>query len=152
MATIGEILPYMDVSRQSSRQVFKPIKDLGYLMEDILVGIGSFLPNRGVDISHDDVKWAQFFYERKSKYSVLKNVQFRIREFPESEELDQAYSNLVATGVLFWGGMAVHPLHQFSPACKICFESYSKKLFNNKELAELQKLSLEFQERFVQSS
>jgi hypothetical protein len=117
-------------------------------MDDILVSIGALFPSIGSDISHDNIKWAQFFYERKPRYDVLRNVEFRIREFPESEELEQAYSNLTASGILSWRGMNVHPIHQFSPACKTCFEEFSRKLFNSRELEELSVLSKEFQNNF----
>jgi hypothetical protein len=118
-----------------------------YVMDDILVGIFASFPDGKRQFLHDRVRAHRFFYDRKTKYPVLSNVIFRVREFPESEEVDQAYSNLKATGMLGSWGMRFNP-HEFSPRCKGYFDERVSKLFDEEQLRSLMELSREFQEEF----
>jgi hypothetical protein len=119
-----------------------------YVMDDILVGMGYFLSEGNLSFRHDRESWHRFFYERKFNYPILKDIPFRMRMFPESQEIDQAYSNLIASGLLYWKGIEIHPPHEFSSECKPCFEKWVKKLFSETELEEIQGLSKEFQQEF----
>ncbi len=71
--------------------------------EDVLVGIFFHLKedNRG-KITADRESLHKAFYDLKRRYpEVLKLFSFRERElFPESMQLDQALSNLDATGLI----------------------------------------------------
>jgi hypothetical protein len=118
-----------------------------YVMDDILVGIFASFPDGRRQFRHDRVRAHRFFYDRRTKYPVLSDVSFRVREFPESEEVDQAYSNLKATGMLDSWGRRLNP-HEFSPVCKKHFDERVSKLFSEEELRDLRELSREFQEEF----
>jgi hypothetical protein len=120
-----------------------------YLMDDILIGIGSFLYEENLSFHHDREEWHTFFYEKKEHYSILGGLRFR-RDgvFPEIDELDQAYQNMISTELMHWRGIDVHPPHEFTPGCRESFEEYSKKYFDEQEIKELEKLANEFKQKF----
>ncbi len=118
-------------------------------IEDVLVGIGNFFNEK--EFLHDREKWGWFFYERTNKYSLLKNIPFRKGLFPESDYIDQAYHNLIASGLIQWRGIQTHPPHKFSEKCKEGFEKYVKPLLNENEFMEMELLSKEFQQEFSYS-
>ena len=120
-----------------------------YYADDILIAIAHYLPDRDKSLLHDRERWHLFFHERKERFSVLKDLRFRERGFyHESQELDQAYSNLVGTGMLCWMGISVSPPHFFSRECTSCFEGGVSALFSEEELGQLRQISADFYKEF----
>ena len=123
-----------------------------HFTDDILVGIFAYLNKGNRQFYHDRQRVHEFFYEQKSLYSVLKDVPFRTKGlFPESRELDQAYSNLVASGLLFSWSPRFNP-HEISSECRTYFSTKLRKHFSADELRELEELSQKFQTKFCLES
>ena len=118
------------------------------LADDIVMGVFYFFPNNRRQFRDDRQKRHEFFYEQKQKYpDLMRCIGFRNREhFPESEALDQAYSNLYGNLLHSWG-YDFNP-HEVDPALKSAFERQKMSLFSPEDLKKLAKISREFQRRF----
>lgn len=119
-----------------------------YLPDDVLLGMFYFLPD-GSSFMRDREKLGRFLAKKKEDYAVLKDISFRVREFPESEEIDQAMKNLAVTGMLISYSNSPNTYH-VSPASKRVFEGCLGGLFDKTELNELEQLALAFKEEFLQ--
>jgi hypothetical protein len=96
---------------------------------------------------HDNSDWAEFFYEQKCQFSVLSDLRFRKRTSGlESQQLSQAYQNLVHTGLL---GLSSNNLQQ--PYTTEEMQEFYKKIipnFTQEENTQLEKIAERFRARF----
>ncbi len=98
--------------------------------EDVVSGIFYYMKQHKKDIlSADREKLHSTFYEIKRKYpTVMGLFTFRKREqFPESSQLDQALSNLDASGMITRQNMTPRYYH-LENALDSSYEKYSKPL------------------------
>ncbi|HLD49446.1 MAG TPA: hypothetical protein VJB11_03710 [archaeon] len=117
--------------------------------DDILIGIFSYFKKGKNQFIHDGEDFHTFFYEQRENYPVLLGDKaFRTRMFPRSQELDQAYNNLMHSGLLYSWGIDFNP-HEFSPKCRKYFNERIKPELTEKEIEGILKLSEEFQKRFM---
>ena len=119
-----------------------------YVIDDILVGIFAFFPDGKREFHYDRPKIHTFFHQQRSKYPLLRGIGFSTNDtFPESGEIDDAYSNLLLGGILYSIGLDFDP-HKISKECKKYFANNVREKFSDEELKDLKELSKEFQAEF----
>lgn len=107
--------------------------------EDVVSGIFYYMKQHKKEIfSADREKIHSTFYDIKVKYpDAMRLFTFRNREqFPESSQLDQALSNLDASGMITRQNMTPRYYHLES-ALDISYEKFSKQLLKNAGIDEI---------------
>ena len=121
--------------------------DKKYTLNDVFVGIYSNFPKDVKTYKRNDLKFTEFLFERRHSYSVLGDIAFdNDGIFVESEAVESAFSDLSSTGLLSFDMDFKEGI--IKPPMGFRWRGFSKAKFNPKELEELEKLSLEFQEEF----
>ena len=120
-----------------------------YNLYNVLVGMFNHFPKDKTNYRFNDENFNLFFYKRRGNYSVLNNAAFdKDDTFPTSKELDEAYDTLDIGGLITRDVLHKGIDHINRKAFKIAFNKFSKPKFDDSELKELEKLSLEFQNEF----
>jgi hypothetical protein len=117
-----------------------------YNLHDVLIGMFSNLPE-GFGYKYDEEKVHEFFYNAREKYSVLDLIAFD----NDSRTSKELFEDISCLRILhFFNGWTSHPNMDFidKKVFDISFNKFSKNKFNNSELKELEKLSLEFKDKF----
>jgi hypothetical protein len=107
--------------------------------EDVVSGIFYYMKQHKKEIlSADREKIHSTFYDIKVKYpDAMRLFTFRNREqFPESSQLDQALSNLDASGLITRQNMTPRYYHLES-ALDNSYEKFSKQLLKNAGIDEI---------------
>jgi hypothetical protein len=119
-----------------------------YNMHDILIGILNYVSEETTEFRHDIDSSQRFFYSRRPKYNVLKEIPFDTDGLsPASSEVESAYDSLYEARLLTSFGPDFNP-HIISNALRISFGRYVKKRFSETELPELKRLAEDFQKEF----
>lgn len=108
--------------------------------EDIVVGILYYLKQHSMSrITADRESLHRAFYTAKIKFpNMLATFTFREREqFPESEQLDQALSNLDAAGLI--SRLNLTPRYYcFESALNSSYDKFSSKILRDNGIGEIQ--------------
>jgi len=106
--------------------------------DDVVVGIFYYLKQNDKNkLTADREKLHRIFFEMKEKYPIVMNVfGFRDREhFPESAQLDQALSNLDASGLISRQNHAPK-YYYFQDPLASSFDKYSKTILAHAGIVE----------------
>jgi hypothetical protein len=106
--------------------------------EDVIVGIFYHLHKKKLqEVTADREELHRAFFAVKQKYpTVMKLFSFREREvFPESTQLDQALSNLDATGLISRKNLAPR-YYRFEKPLDASFSKFSKKTLKAAGIAD----------------
>jgi hypothetical protein len=119
-----------------------------FLADDILIGIGRRFVQPQIPLFFDRQNLQGFFHERKQLFPILEVMEFRqVGSYYESEGLDQAYNNLLASGLLVARGSNLEQ-YRFTPACAESFRQWVMYRFTPEELRQINRLSSDFRARF----
>lgn len=101
--------------------------------EDLVLGIFYYLKEKkgALKLTADREKLHRAFFDATNKHSEMMSLfSFRQRElFPESNQLDQALSNLDATGLISRRNQTPK-FYYFEEPLETSYKSFSKKILN----------------------
>jgi hypothetical protein len=112
---------------------------------DVLVAIAHYLPRGRRSFIYPSGGFYTFFQIQKEKHpQTLSQLSFNNSDiFTQSEELQQAVTNLIASGMLIWSTKAPQHYH-FSQDCEKSFEKFVSKRLCKRKLSEIEAIAQEF--------
>ncbi len=120
-----------------------------FVADDLILGVLAYSSQANVLFRHNRKAFHEFFYAHRENSLVRKaRIIFRQRGlFPESPQLDQAYSNLKSCEIVYSYGNSFNP-NELSAQARTDFLADIRKIFSSEELEEFRRIARDFQGQF----